>query len=1298
MNQSQRERRREERIQVSLDALVHFSGGTSWECTIRDFCRGGVFLRGEAAALRRAVGDAEGDTALEIHFTLDDGGRAKHYQVSGVAVRRLEDSLGVHIPDGMGADELAALHRQASGNGEIAQASDEAISALIGSASISAGKSRKIAAACAKASETALGRMIDEALQLFDVEIGACERRASSIAEREAYQHALRTLPKVDKSIRQQFVARVADLLRNMKVPPMFDGAESEAASSGGQRLLGQTHLALVEKSDFEQWLVVAETVSALEGDLQEEIFILRSWFGILQSGWKNKDQNPICPSMLARTFKQSLLTLGFREEVIRVAFASFERIARSRLGAFYDKLIASLEKTGLFPSIQSIIAEQVKNSTPVRLVAVSGSGSGDAGNGSGGAGQANGGGSGAGGNSAIARMMDLAAEVGGRASAADEGEEVAVELVIKQLARLRNKQMLSDERSGGGTLKALLLQQLSASGMPAGKLPGKTERALDIVDYMVDGVQEDAVLSPELRALVAKLELTLGMEALRDESLVNASPAEHPAFQMLNHLESVDGGEQPGDSAAGGVHQQVSAIISRLISDWDSNRSAFAEAAEQLTPLVERQKKVYARNLERVVSGCEGRSRLKRARQLVLKRLAELLENRQVPTVLVDVVNPAWRNLLVNTALKHGTRSIEWKQQLRVIQRILRRCDELQDGSAVSADEGSVSVLLKSVEEGLRGIGAPVSEGVLERVSTVLRNGMPAADATWVEAGALVRSFAWQDVLPSADPMPPVGDERQRRTWLENLRRTRVLNLGTHVRFAVDGSEDVVSTLAWVDGAGERFVFVNRRGLWDRELSLEDFTRLLTEGNAQILEGYEVPLLQRVSERMMNRVHKGLTDRSRQDELTALGNRKAYERELDKLLELSRQLDVSHCVLQVNVDRFRILNDTCGFDGGDTALKQIARLIESQMSGHDAFIARIGVDEFGVVLNDTSVGEGADLAESIERAVRALDFAWKGQRCAITVTVGVVGIDRATENVRNTLQNLASACRSGKEQGGGRVSIYTEDDVAMQEQRAVMHLASQVERYLQQGRVHLNAQLIAPADPGGSLLPHYEILITVEDDDGKRGSPVKFIEAAERYGKMPMVDRHIVARTLDWMGQHPEALEGLSGLSINLSGQSVNQEDFLGFVLDQFKQSNAAPDKVCFEITETAAIGNLFQATEFIRKIKVMGCRFSLDDFGAGMSSFGYLRQLPVDYLKIDGSFVKNMANDENDLAVVRSMNEIGHFMGKRTVAEYVHDDATRDAACAINIDYLQGWGVEKPKPIDELLKPADRAVKTSA
>jgi diguanylate cyclase (GGDEF)-like protein len=1309
LKQSSPDRRREARTPVVQDALVHFRNGKSWVCTIRDFCSAGMFIKGDAGALRKSMGDVDDVGSLEIHFTASDAkGRSRHFQVVGKAVRHLDDAVGVHFTTGLDKEILAALATRAVVDTSVRR--DErnyAPSVGEGGQSFDSAKGRKLAIACSKAAEAAMGKLADEFFALFDDELDGCERRASSMQERESFGLAKRLLPRVNKEIRSRFVDWIVELLRQQKVPSgpaMSDSAKSAhgeavaVTSVKGLRFATASNLTLVEKEEFEQWLVVAETVSYIEQELQDEILVLRAWLEKLQPAWKNKDANPVCPAVVARSLKQALMPLQLREEVIRVAFGCFARIAQSRLGAFYDKLISSLEKTGLFPSIESVINDQLRQhvpSSPSRVwssQAPAGSAAQQQGeddarfhDGSQRSHAA---------TSSVGRILQL----GRDAHQPDSGSThaaVDVDTVLKLLATLQNKAAIAGDQLGDVDLKTLLIQQLSAARGGAVQLPARTEASLDAVDFFVESVQEDELLSRSLRNLVRRLEITLGKEVLRNLESNADGLLPHPALQILHQLEGVDGGDndqQENQSVAG---DQVATILTRLMNDWDGNTHAFEDAVQQMTPLVERQKKIYARNVERVISGCEGRSRLRRARQVVLRRFVELLDGHEVPSLLIQIINPSWRNLLVNTALRQGVRSIEWKQQLQVLQRLVHRLDpQTRDKYVNTTEDGSAEVLVRCLADGLVSIGANPDAALLDRLRILLAGGVDQEQLVRIEPGQLARLFGWLDSSQSHDPMPPTRDDRERARWLDNLRRARVLQTGTSVKFVASDNSPQIAILAWVDSAGEHFVFVNRRGLQSHELSLGDLTDALHSGAMTILDGYDASLVDRVSDRMVHRAHTRVTAGTQQDELTQLANRKAHERSVDKALDLARQSDSTHCVLQIDLDRFRMFNSAVGFDGGDQLLKRIARLIEESIEGLDASIARIGADEFGVVLLDTDITQGVILADTILAAVREITISWKGQQNGVTATIGVLGIDRGTEDTRHVLNNLAAACRRGKELGGDRTCSCTEDDEAIRTEREVMQLASQIEKHLADGRVRLNVQLIAPADGNLAMLPHHEVLITFTDDEGNTGSPVKFIEAAERHSKMPLVDRFVVSGVLDWMGKHPEALDGTSGFSINLSGQSMIQEDFLSFVLDRFEKSGASPQKVCFEITETAAIGNMFRAVEFMQKFKVMGCRFSLDDFGSGMSSYGYLRKLPVDYLKIDGSFVKNMATDEGDRAVVRSINEIGHFLGKKTVAEYVHDDATRQLACEIGVDYLQGWAIEKPKPIDLLLDSTSAVV----
>jgi len=409
------------------------------------------------------------------------------------------------------------------------------------------------------------------------------------------------------------------------------------------------------------------------------------------------------------------------------------------------------------------------------------------------------------------------------------------IDAVLRSLSTLQDKRALNDE-GDGRKLKSALLEQLRAISGSDLQLPAETERAIDMVNYLVDSVQEDEALSVAVRNMIDKLEMTLGREAVRNESMLRSEAELQPALQILNQLEDVDGGGITTEAGLNATGHQVSTILAQLAKEWEHNSSAFKEAVEKLQPLVERQRKVYARNAERVVSSCEGRSRLQRARQVVLRRLVELLEGRRVPPSFVDIINPHWRNLLVNTGLRQGTRSVEWKQQLQAILRVVVRLDpDTRNQYVPPTEDGSGEVMIRCIVKGLDNIGAKAPAHAMEQLYLAIQGEVPDEGYLRVETYSLANLFGWRDIARSQEPMPPVSDGKERRRWLENLRRARAMEAGTNVKFTTSDGEAKVCPLAWVDTLAEHFVFVNRRGQLDREMGLGELTQGLVDGSARV-------------------------------------------------------------------------------------------------------------------------------------------------------------------------------------------------------------------------------------------------------------------------------------------------------------------------------------------------------------------------------------------------------------------------------------------------------------------------------
>lgn len=475
-----------------------------------------------------------------------------------------------------------------------------------------------------------------------------------------------------------------------------------------------------------------------------------------------------------------------------------------------------------------------------------------------------------------------------------------------------------------------------------------------------------------------------------------------------------------------------------------------------------------------------------------------------------------------------------------------------------------------------------------------------------------------------------------------------------------------------------------------DTVLIRADGTQIAVEGSVAPVQGMDnriagaLLLLQDVTK--LRKITDSLAHEARHDVLTGLVNRREFRTRLETAFAGSRKRNESHALCYLDLDQFKVINDTCGHAAGDQLLRKVTELLKSLLHS-DETLARLGGDEFGLLIQNAGLDEAVRIAESMLSAIKAFRFYWEGRTFSIGVSIGVTVITRKSSDVNAVVSIADAACYAAKEKGRNRVQAFNPDDIELDQRQQEMRVLSRITTALDENRFVLYYQPIIPVCAVHDGSQHCEILVRMINADGALVQPAQFIPAAERYNLMPALDRWIIERVFDiFHKRYPtRELKRAHQWSVNISGTSLSSEGFVAFIRDQAARYEIVPQSICFEITETAAIADIQRVSDFLWGLRLDGFRFALDDFGIGMSSFSYLKSLPVDYVKIDGEFVKNILDDKVSLAMTEAITRVVGVMGIQTVAEYVENTAILEKLREIGVGYAQGYGVSEPILLEE-------------
>lgn len=851
----------------------------------------------------------------------------------------------------------------------------------------------------------------------------------------------------------------------------------------------------------------------------------------------------------------------------------------------------------------------------------------------------------------------------------------------------------------GGGTVTALPntvaassdtgvadAQGLTAAGPSAGSLQLAIDpellRALQaresqhrerLAHQLIERITQTPDMTDSLAGWLSVLGGPLVEEATADQGLFH--DPEHPLrgildglvhLQMFRAVPDIDPDQDP-------LRQRISELLDPL-REGAADAQALRSIAGSVGQIVDEQSRQYQRRVERVVEACEGRDRVRHARRAVAAELDRRYAGRRVPSVAIELLDVGWR-----TALE-----LAWLNQVGDNRTYMDDLDVLDGIVAVLGGEAFAPEMARpEPQQLLVGVSRELETVAFDPFHrTALERRLRAELLDPAVRGLLVE-MPPQSSGKGDEPADEYPQGVGPAAWEHALGLCAGVNIGDRLWFEERIGGSHVVTVVWIRDDGGLLALVDYRGVLVREIERRDLALGLLTRRIRWHKTDGKPVSERAVVSMLEQMQGRLSHQTAHDSLTGLINRRQFHALLEKALVPLSDDTGRGLLFWIDIDQFRLVNDVHGYDTGDRLLVALSRLIEQQ--GGDKVVGHVGGDRFAVLLH-AAASEGEAWAQGLNQAVRSLSFDWKGQALGLSLSVGVVDLDQVEGGLGGALRAAENALSAAKAAGGDRLYVYREDDPDMRRRVESVHRVVQVDEALDNNRLHLRCQPIVPVRSDRGLVPHYEILLSVAGEPEDRLPIDAFIEAAERYNRIRAVDRWVAGQVVEWVAQHRDLMPSLHGFAVNLSGQTVSDPGFVDYVRALFQRTGIDPRWVSFEVTETAAVADLSRSAGIIRDLRGLGCKVALDDFGSGLASYAYLKELPVDWLKIDGAFVRKIADDRDDFAVVRSINEIGQFLGKQTIAEYVANDAILGCVREIGVDFAQGYAVSPPMPLDEL------------
>ena len=1063
--------------------------------------------------------------------------------------------------------------------------------------------------------------------------IDSIQDRLHQIPTNQVYQETIHDIGKL-----QQARKNVARTL----VVPLLIRIENNASRSSSvtQDERDDAELSLVDIKLFEHWLEAAKVATRLEDQFKAPLQLIEKRVARFfpQSGSASSPASPFNPRQFTDFLNEFTEQEEFGDFARTEFFLSARDILSKRLGSFYDTLAKSLADTAA-PERQDAAPAAVDSGTD----GPTGESDDD---------------------------FDAASEPD-----RDIGQSVEASSDAIPADTARRLAQLLTQNIGNPEFKSALQQELQAQNLPK-YLASKTEQRSALASDLLHSVTAaDIRMADTAQNWIHSLQPSIAETMIHDPAFMQQRT--NPLRALLDELDHL-GALLPASDQRDGEQRAaltVEALLNKTLSDAGTVPEKFANTLTHVQQLSNRMSRRYQRNVERVVATSTGRYRLKQAQRMVGEELNRRYTGHRVPEIVPRLLENCWYAFLTLDTLRQGEQNIGSGQPWHTLEALIqllhgepsRHLDPLPDPHDLFAQ----------LEKGLEDASFDPLERdnfVIELHELVLGPGA---------ASHRVQMFNPYDLATptAARPSNDISDA----DWTDLLNTIDALQVGDAALLHADGQSPQQVRLAWKSGDGEDFALVDQRGIRALEANREELARQIHSDTLELTTTDQRALSKRVVDDLLFRLEDRLGKQKTQDTLTGLLNRGSFKPLLEHALTVPA--DGKRPVLVwIEIEKLKMISSSLGFEAGDFILVRTARLLRQVFSESDK-LAYLGGDQFAALIFGNSAADATALADSFCAQLSARPVTWKDTKLPICAGVGIVDLTEVTGDVPHLIGLASKSVAISRRIGCNRAHRYVVDEPDTSQSSDSMESLIYVNQILEHGRLRLRAQKIAHTEDVAAPAHHYEILLGVHDEHGDMVNIGHFIAAAEAHNLMGQIDRWVTAEAIGWVGTSDNVATLLGGIAINLSGQTMNDRSFVAFVRDLLDEHGVPPAVVSFEVTETAAIGSFADARAIVQSLKNMGCRCALDDFGTGLSSYEYLRELPVDYLKIDGSFVKNIANNENDYAVVRSINEIGQLMGKQTIAEYAINADVLECLRTIGVDYAQGFGIHEPQYLDQLV-----------